>query len=105
MIPKITSQALAGHIGISALSPEKQEAVLVRVADLIFQSVLIRCVDALSVEQKNDLEKLLSASAADPDALYEFLHSNVKNFDDIVRAETEYVIEESGKIAAIIESA
>lgn len=105
MIPEITSQALAGHIGISALSPEKQEAVLVRVADLIFQSVLIRCVSVLSPEQKNNLENLLSASAADPDGLHEFLRANVKNFDDIVRAETEYIIEESGKIAAIIESA
>ena len=58
-----------------------------KIATIVVQSVLIRCLDGLSDLQKQEFDIFMRENPNDPDGLYDFLKANIADFDDIVRDE------------------
>ena len=81
---------------IDKLPEDKQEEMINRVGNTIFQSVLIRVLPMLKEDELAEYEKLLE-NDAEPDALFDFFFEKIPSFFQIVTEESENLREESEK--------
>lgn len=82
-----TKENLIKELGLDLLPEEEQEAALLTVGRIIFQSVLIRVLEQLNEKEKTEFEKLLKQSPDDEEAIYTFLQSKVPNLNELVGEE------------------
>ena len=71
---------------LDKMPPEKGEEVLNRLANLVFQSVLVRSLPMLSEEDLSEYEKIVSGDE-DADVLIKFLSEKVPEFNKIISEE------------------
>ena len=83
----ILTQNIVKELGLDNLPEDKQLEILEKIGSIIFQSVLLRTLDIMSEENKDEFEKLLSEKADDPDIVLKFMQNKVPNLDDIVKEE------------------
>lgn len=83
----ILTQNIVKELGLDNLPEDKQLEILEKIGSIIFQSVLLRTLDIMSEEDKDEFEKLLSEKADDPDIVLKFMQNKVPNLDDIVKEE------------------
>ena len=82
----IAGDNLLVELGLDKLSADEQAEAVLSVGRIVYQAVLFRVMGILDDEKKDELGKLLDASA-DEQALLSFLEANVPNLDDIIREE------------------
>lgn len=84
------------ELGLQDLSQDRKLDLLGKMSDLIQKRVLLRAIKSLSVEEKQEFDRLLGAN--NPSELYRFLISKVPNIDQITDEEVisfkEEVIEQ-----------
>lgn len=83
----ILTQNIVKELGLEALSEDKQVEILEKIGQIIFQSVLIRVMDIMSEEDKDEFDELLGVKADDTEAVLGFLQGKVPNLDEIVKEE------------------
>ena len=83
----ILNKDLVKELGLESLPEEKQLEILEKIGSIIFQSVLLRVLDLLDDDQKDELEKLFKEKADDPNAVLKFMEDNVPDIDGIVKEE------------------
>jgi hypothetical protein len=83
----ILKQNIIKDLGLEALSEEEQEEALLSVGRIIFQAVLIRVLQELDDQGKDEFDKLLSEKPNDEEAILKFLTEKVPNLNSIVREE------------------
>lgn len=84
-------------LGINTLPVEQQKEAMERLGSLIYQEVMLRVVDILSDEDKDQLEKIIGKNA-DPEEMFGFLSTKVPNLDQIVKEESEKLRAEAAEI-------
>jgi len=77
------------ELGLDSLPREKQEELTLKIGDIINQKILIRALDEMSDQQKDEFDAFLGDEKNDQAATFNFLRSKVKNFDDLARDEIE----------------
>jgi len=80
---------------LDKMSPEKAEETLGRLANLVFQSVLVRSLPLLSEKDLVMYEKMVESEEAD--VLFNFLGEKVPDFENIIKEEAENLRDEMAK--------
>lgn len=84
-------------LGINTLPVEKQKEAMERLGAIVYQEVMLRVLDILSEEDKDEFEKIIEKNP-DPENLFEYLINKVPNLDQIVKEEAEKLREEATEI-------
>lgn len=74
-------------LGIDVLPPAEQEAALETMGKIIFQAVLMRAVEELKDEDKDEFERVLGNAEGDEDAVFNFLKAKLPDIDSVVEEE------------------
>lgn len=84
-----TFQILIKELGIENLSPQDQTEVILEIGRVIQQNIILRTLDELKEEDKNEFDKFLADENKmnDYEASWNFLRSKISNFDEIVNEE------------------
>lgn len=83
----ILKQNIINTLGIDVLPQAEQEEALETMGRIIFQAVLIRVVEELKDEDKDEFEKVLENAQGNEDALFNFLKAKLPDLDSIVEEE------------------
>lgn len=83
----ILQKEIIKELGLLNLPGKEQEEALLTVGRIIFQAVLIRIMEELLDEKKDELEKIITESPDDEEKIMEFLQTNVPKLDEIVKEE------------------
>lgn len=92
------TQNIIQDLGLDKLSAEEQAKALMEVGKIIFQRVILRVMDELSEEDKNEFDKLLDEKMNDETAILNFLQSKLPNFNEIVNEEVAGFKKESSEL-------
>lgn len=84
-------------LGINSLPVEQQKEAMERLGSLVYQEVMLRVVDILTDEEKDELEKIIEKNA-DPEEMFGFLSLKISNLDQIVKEESEKLRTEATEI-------
>jgi hypothetical protein len=82
------NQNIISTLGIDKLSKEKQQEAMERLGTIVWQEVVLRCIDEMSDPDKESFEKLMGENPT-PDKVFEFMSMRVKNIDNIIAEEAE----------------
>ena len=82
-------------LGLDQLPKKEQEETLLSIGRIIFQSVLIRVMEELSDNDKDEFEKILAEKPNSEEAILGFLKSKIANLDTIVGEEIVKLKQES----------
>ncbi|MFA6251243.1 MAG: DUF5663 domain-containing protein [Candidatus Paceibacterota bacterium] len=88
-------------LGINALPVEKQKEAMERLGAIVYQEVMLRVLDILTEEEKDEFEKQIEKDS-NPEAMFEFLSGKIPNLEEIVKGEAEKLREESAEIISEI---
>jgi len=84
---------------LDRMPPEKAVEMLDRLANLVFQAVLVRVLPTLSEEDLAEYERIVDSKEEGGDVLMIFLSKKVPEFNDIVKEEAENLrLELAGKL-------
>jgi diaminopimelate decarboxylase len=75
------------QLGFDNLPPEKQTEVLLKIGRIIQQNLILRIVNELNEEDKEEFDQLLATKMNDQKAILDFLRSKLPNLDVIVNEE------------------
>ena len=84
-------------LGINKLPVEQQKEAMERIGSIVYQEVMLRALDILTEEEKDEFEKIVEKDAS-PDNLFDFLTDKIPNLGDIVVEEAEKLRKESAEI-------
>ncbi len=91
MNPELTKNIIEA-LGLEGIPEEEQEVLVTRAAELVMQEILISAVEQLPEDQIDAYTALIDTDP-EPDAVFEFFHSHIENFDDMVDAAVASVAE------------
>jgi len=91
----ILKQNIIQELGLDVLSEKEQEEALLRIGQIIFQSVLIRVMEELTAKEKDQFAKLLTERPDDEKVIFDFLKSKIPNLEEIVNEEVAAFKKES----------
>ena len=75
-------------LNLDNLPESEKEDIIIRIGSLIYQNVLMRILETMPDEKQDEFEKLLDENSG-PEKVFEFLNTNVENFEKIVTEEAE----------------
>ena len=84
-------------LGINNLPVEKQKEAMERLGVIVYQEVMLRVLDILTENDKNEFEKLIEEDPK-PETLFDFLANKIPNLGEIVKEEAEKLREEVTEI-------
>jgi hypothetical protein len=84
-------------LGINTLPVEKQKEAMERLGAIVYQEVMLRALEILTKEEKDEFEKVIEKNA-DPEVIFEFLYNKIPNLGEIVKEEAESFRAESAEI-------
>lgn len=84
-------------LGINLLPVEKQKEVMERLGAIVYQEVMLRVLDILNEEDKDEFEKLIEKNP-DPENVFSWLAVKIPNIDEIVGEESDKLRKESVEI-------
>ncbi|HRH26582.1 MAG TPA: DUF5663 domain-containing protein [Parcubacteria group bacterium] len=73
--------------GLQSLPQEKQLEMVERIGKIIYQALMVRSLDILSLDEQEEFDELLDQDSTTPDDVLGFLQKKIKNFDKIVLEE------------------
>jgi hypothetical protein len=88
-------------LGIDVLPEEQQKETMEKLGAIVYQEVMLRVLDLMSEEDKDEFEKLIAVNQ-DPEAMFTYLAEKVPNIDDIAKEEAEKLKNESADILSQI---
>ena len=88
-------------LGINTLPIEQQKEAMERLGAIVYQEVMLRVLEILSEEEKDEFEKLVEKDPS-PESLFGFLAQKIPNLDEIVKEEAEKLRTESAEIISEI---
>lgn len=91
----ILQKNIIKELGLDTLPGKEQEETLLSIGRIIFQSVLIRTMEELDENSKDEFEKILSEKPNDEEAILAFLQSKLPNLNEIVQDEVSKFKQES----------
>ncbi len=86
----ILQEDITKELGLENLPEDKREEIYLRIGKIIYQNTMIRVVEILSEEEKDEFNNLLDGVTqenSESDKVLEFLRAKVKDFDDILTEE------------------
>lgn len=83
----ILQQNIIKDLGFDKLPQKDQEEALLSAGRVIFQAVLIRVLDILSEEEKEEFEKIIAENPEDQEKIMNFLNSKIPDLEEISREE------------------
>lgn len=86
---------------IKKLPEEKQEEMINKIGQIIFQGVLVRVLPAMEEKDQDEFNKMMD-SGTEPDKVFEFFLTKVPDFMLIVADEAESFRREAGQVMAKI---
>lgn len=86
---------LIKELGLDALSAEEQKKAILNIGRVIRQNIILRVMELLSEEEKDEFDNLLSEKADDEETIYKFLKSKISNLDEIAEEEIKNFKESS----------
>jgi hypothetical protein len=84
-------------LGIDTLPVEQQKEAMERLGAIVYQEVMLRALDEMNDEDKDEFEKLIETNP-DPEAMFTFLAAKVPTIDSIAAEEAEKLRSESTDI-------
>ena len=84
-------------LGINTLPIEQQKEAMERLGAIVYQEVMLRVLDILKEEEKDEFEKLIEKDP-NPELMFNFLSQKIPNLDEIVKEEAEKLRSESAEI-------
>lgn len=84
-------------LGIDSLPKEEQQEAMERLGAIVYQEVMLRVLDILNEEDKDEFEKLIEKTK-DPEIMFSFLMGKIPNFEEIVNEESEKLKKESAEL-------
>lgn len=89
------SQNFLEELGLGNLPEDKKIQLLDDMGKMINQNIIMRVVELMSEEDKNEFDKVIGENMANPEAILDFLKAKVPSFDAIVAEEIEKFKKES----------
>lgn len=83
----ILSKDIAKEWGVSTLSPEKQREFINRVSRVLYQAILVRSLEELTLDEEKELDSLLDSDSTTPEKVVRFLRDKIVHFDDLLKDE------------------
>lgn len=80
---------LIKELGLEDLPSEEQVEIVLKIGRIIQQNIILRVLDEMKEEDKDEFDKFLGEKGDDQEAITEFLRSKIPNLDDIVNEEIE----------------
>lgn len=84
-------------LGINTLPAEKQKEVMESLGAIVYQEVMLRALDILSEEEKDEFEKLIEKDP-NPETMFGYLVAKIPNLEEIVKEEAENLRKEGADI-------
>lgn len=84
---KILQKNIIKELGLNKLSEKEQEEAILSAGRIIFQAVLIKVMDVLSEEKKEEFEKIITEEPQNEEKVTDFLQSHVSDLNGIVSQE------------------
>lgn len=84
-------------LGIEKLTQVEQDNMMMKLGDLVYERVLIRCYKLMSEEDEIAFEKLVENNST-PEELLVFLKEKIPNIEDIITEEAEKVAKDKADI-------
>ena len=84
-------------LGIDKLPADQQKEAMERLGAIVYQEVMLRAIDAMTDEQKDEFEKLIEKDP-DPETMFTFLSEKVPNIAAIVAEEADKLRTDSADI-------
>jgi hypothetical protein len=78
---------LIEELGLENLSKEQQEKILLDMGEIIQQRVMLRIIEELGNENKDEFVKLLEEKKDQPEEIENFIRAKVPEADDIMMEE------------------
>lgn len=88
-------------LGINTLPVEKQKEAMERLGAIVYQEIMLRALDILTEEDKDEFEKLIEKDQ-NPETMFGFLSEKIPNLDEIVKEEAEKLRNDSAEIMSEI---
>ncbi len=85
---KIADINLLKSLGLDALPVADQEAMLLQIGDVIYESIISRVLGELKSKEKTDLDYMLTHNPT-PEQIGEFMSEKVPHIDQIATEEIE----------------
>ncbi|HLC94720.1 MAG TPA: hypothetical protein VJH96_04095 [Patescibacteria group bacterium] len=73
-------------LGLHTLPREKQEEMLVKIGDIIFQNILLRVMGELDEAGSAELDRMLTEKKTDEE-VFNFLSRHIPQLDELVKEE------------------
>lgn len=78
---------IAKDFGLDSMDSREQEAMIEKIGNLLFESVIERAVDAMEEDVLNEFDEAVSNAGSDYQKVIGFLKAKVPGFDKIVSEE------------------
>ena len=88
-------------LGIDTLPQDQQKDAMEKLGGIVYQEVMLRVLDIMSDEDKDEFEKLIETNP-DPETMFTYLAQKVPNIGDIASEEAEKLRKESADIMSQI---
>lgn len=75
---------LVKELGIDKLPQPQKEEMLSQISEIIQQRVVLRIVEELPEDKKDDFANVVNESTEKPDAVDQFLGENLPNLEEII---------------------
>ncbi len=85
------SKKLIADWDMESLSEQERIDFIDRVSRLVYQAVLVRSLDILSVVEQEELDRLLDVNSTTPEDVFVFLDKKIPTFHMLVKDEVEAV--------------
>lgn len=76
-------KTLLEELGLADLPQEKQEALLIKMTEVILKRMFVETMDKLKEEDQNEYNNMLERGAA-PEEIEEFLKSKISDYDQLL---------------------
>lgn len=84
---KTIQNKIINELGLDKLPEEEREEAILTAGRIIFQSVLIRVMEELSEEERENFKKIIAEEPQNEEKVANFLQSNIPDLDKIVAQE------------------
>jgi hypothetical protein len=87
----ILQKTILEELGLQDLPPERQEALLDKIGEVIIKKIYIATMDQL---EKEDQEKFAEYLDKDPEQIEGFIKEKIPNYEELIKKEVEKFREE-----------
>ena len=87
--PQSLRQQLIVALNIANFSDDEQSRILSKAEDVVLKKILLKIMDTLSEEDKNQFDQLLKESSEDKALIETFLKEKIPNFKELSKKEIE----------------